>query len=111
MLHADDLFVRSLFAARERVQVPEVYRFPLPEGMRALVRVRARWDHGNRQLDNAGMNHAPGMARTSRREQAGQLLALWRMPWSLCVYVAVALMARAWSRLAPPRGIADWARR
>ena len=47
---ADDGYVRWLFAPDERIEVAAGYQWPLVEGFRALVRVRARQDAGGRQL-------------------------------------------------------------
>lgn len=47
---ADDLYVRYLFSAEERIEVPSAFTWPLVEGFSALVRVRRRQDAGTEEL-------------------------------------------------------------
>lgn len=52
-IHSDDKFVRLHFAPEERVSVPVFYHWPVPEGLRNLIRVRSRWCRGNTELARA----------------------------------------------------------
>lgn len=47
---ADDVFIRAHFGPNERRRVAAQYSWPLPEGWRAVVRVRRRQEVGLRQL-------------------------------------------------------------
>ena len=49
-IHSDDKFVRLQFSPAERVRVGAVYRWPVPEGWRNLLRVRRRWCEGNAEF-------------------------------------------------------------
>jgi glycosyltransferase involved in cell wall biosynthesis len=49
-VRGDDAFARLVFAAAERVQVPETYEWPLSDGFFPLVRVRRRQDQGVREV-------------------------------------------------------------
>ena len=51
-LHSDDKFVRMLFSKEQRKKIPAPYQWPVPEGLITLIRVRARWIKGNRELRN-----------------------------------------------------------
>ncbi len=51
-LHSDDKFVRMLFSKEQRKKIPARYDWPVPEGLITLIRVRARWIKGNRELRN-----------------------------------------------------------
>lgn len=90
---ADDLFVRLNFAPSERVRVKAPFTWVLAEGFGALVRVRRRWDTGNRQLMDlrpdlaANEEKAPVSLRDHLRLFAGQ-------PVSYIVYVAVAVASK-----------------
>lgn len=50
-LISDDTFVRLQFTPDERVQVADVYDWPMIEGFSALTRVRRRQDAGVREID------------------------------------------------------------
>ena len=90
---ADDLFVRLNFAPSERVRVKAPFTWVLAEGFGALVRVRRRWDTGNRQLMElrpelaANEEKAPVTPRDHLRLFTGQ-------PVSYLVYVAVAVASK-----------------
>ncbi len=102
---ADDLFVRLNFAPAERLRVDAPFSWVLAEGFGALVRVRRRWDTGNRQLMElrpelaANEEKAPVRFRDHLRLFTGQ-------PVSYCVYVAVAVASklRVYDRASWARG-------
>lgn len=94
---SDDTFARLQFRPDERVEVPGHYVWPLPEGFRALVRVRRRQDDGVAEIRRrfpalSGNEAKPALA-------AGDLtrLAVAR-PISFAVYATVLQV----SRLRPP---------
>ena len=91
---SDDTYVRLLFTPEERFKVNAHYLWPMPEGLRNLVRVRRRqkahYDDILRRYPELWSN----MDRNAR--SASWLLAksLLRMPISLCVYLLVTVCVR-----------------
>lgn len=51
-LHSDDKFVRMLFTSEQRKKIKANYEWPVPQGLFTLIKVRARWIKGNRELRN-----------------------------------------------------------
>jgi glycosyltransferase involved in cell wall biosynthesis len=49
-LHSDDKFVRMLFTTEQRHKISAYYEWPVPQGLFTLIKVRARWIKGNREL-------------------------------------------------------------
>lgn len=49
-IHSDDKFVRLHFTPNERFGVPARYKWPVPNGLWNLVKVRSRWCRGNAEL-------------------------------------------------------------
>ncbi len=99
---ADDTFARLQFAPDERFAVPASYRWPVVEGLGALIRVRRRQNAGVREIAArfahlAGNDDKPHFG-------AGRALALaLRDPVGFAVYAGVGLLARrggerGWSR-------------
>ncbi|WP_106204805.1 glycosyltransferase [Aliiruegeria haliotis] len=91
---ADDIFVRLQFAPRERVAVPAPYSWILAEGFGPLVRVRRRWDAGNRQL----AVRYPELFRnedTPPVRMKDHLQLFLAGPAGYLVYVAVSIAAHA----------------
>lgn len=99
---SDDTFVRLLFTPSERIGVAAHYDWPLVEGWRALVRVRARQDEGVHEV----RARFPELARnedTAKPGLGGMLALFARNPVSFAVYAGVQLAARmqkpaGWSR-------------
>ncbi len=50
LLHSDDKFVRMHFTGEQRRKLTATYEWPVPQGLIALIKVRARWIKGNREL-------------------------------------------------------------
>ena len=100
---SDDTFVRLQFRPGERHQVAAAYRWPMVEGLRALVRVRRRQDAGVAEIRR---RFPEIMANEGKAPLgAGQLLRLAATaPVGFSVYMAVWLAARigandgAWAR-------------
>ena len=87
---SDDTFARLHFAPTERIQVPATYDWPLPEGFRSLIRVRARQDRGVREI----VRHYPHLM-TQDNKPGTDLPALFHAaPLGATVYTAVVLLAR-----------------
>jgi glycosyltransferase involved in cell wall biosynthesis len=88
-LLADDRFARLHFNADEQRIVDEAtYRWPLPEGLRELVRVRARWLLGNDELRRA----RPDLSENDEPRYAGLfrfILANPRLWPDVAVFVGV----------------------
>ncbi len=101
---ADDLFARHNFAPDERFRAEAEFSWVLAEGFSALVRVRRRWDMGNRQLIERFPDLAPNEAKVPVRPRDHLRLFLGQ-PVSYAVYTAVALASRLGKK---DRGI--WAR-
>ena len=102
----DDVFVRSLFAPRERPSSDGVFTISPPRTLRALVAIKTRAWTGNAQHDLAG-----GAERTPAAQDGGgsggTLRALLRRPdvWSgLPVYAGVYGVARLRGRRRAAQG-------
>lgn len=101
---ADDLFVRLSFAPHERIALPASYRWPIAEGMRALVRVRRRQDAGVAEIaarfpERLANEDKPPFPLRDR------LAVALRDPVGFAVYAAIGLAVRltpardqSWSR-------------
>lgn len=90
---ADDLFVRLMFAPAERVKVQAPFSWVLAEGFPALVRVRRRWDAGNRQL----MERYPELAANEEKAPvrlSDHLRLFLGQPVSYLVYTSVAVAVK-----------------
>ncbi len=90
---ADDLFARLHFAPEERFQAKASFSWVLAEGFAALVRVRRRWDEGNRQLFEQFPELARNEAKAKLRLRDHARLFLGQ-PVSYGTYVAVAVASR-----------------
>jgi hypothetical protein len=92
-LISDDSFVRLHFTPEERIEVPDPYLWPLPEGARNLIRVRRRQDAGLAEL----RRHRPDLFARAPRTSATprQILALLAtQPLDLGAYLLVRAVAR-----------------
>lgn len=107
-LHSDDRFARLQFSASERHKVDEIYYWPVPEGLTNLIRVRRRWNEGNREL----MRHFPDLRRNDDKKSGkGQILqVLARRPVSGMVFCAVWGLAYALAALRNPHKPVPWRR-
>ncbi|PIE12980.1 MAG: glycosyl transferase [Rhodobacterales bacterium] len=100
---SDDTFVRLCFTPQERIGVAAPYSWPLVEGWRALVKVRARQDRGVAQIRET-YPQILGNDDKPRLGVAGKLLLALRDPFGFAVYAGVALATRfdrsgdGWSR-------------
>lgn len=90
---SDDTFVRLSFAPKERRKVPAPYRWPIAEGLPALIRVRRRQDAGVLQIER---DHAALLENDDKPPfptRAKLALAL-RDPLAFATYTAVALAVK-----------------
>lgn len=90
---SDDTFVRVHFRPDERHEVASGYRWPMVEGLRALVRVRRRQDAGVRQIAQL----YPGLMENEAKAPLGigALLGLAaRAPVGFAVYMLVWVLCR-----------------
>lgn len=90
---SDDIFVRLCFAPEERLKVPAPYRWPIAEGLPALIRVRRRQDAGVQQIER---DHAALLKNDDKPPfpaRAKLALAL-RDPLAFATYTAVALAVK-----------------
>lgn len=90
---SDDTFVRLHFTPAERQEVPACYRWPMPEGFRALVRVRRRQNAGVAEIRRL----YPSLVRNEGK--AGLTLpellrVCLRMPLAALVYLGVHIAVR-----------------
>lgn len=116
-LLADDRFARLHFRRHEQcVAADATYSWPLPEGPCELVRVRARWLHGNKEL--AVRCPALAAADDGRYEGLVRFALLHPQFWKdICVFLVVYLLAwlhmrqrlvnrkRTWERATRSRGL------
>jgi len=51
-IHSDDKFVRMLFTEEQRKKTNARYKWPVPQGLFTLIKVRTRWNQGNRELQS-----------------------------------------------------------
>lgn len=94
-IYADDKYVRLLFKNDMRHEVDSTYLWPLPKGLRNLMKSRIRWSMGNRQLEN----HYPDIHENDSNRFDMQFLGLMlRNPISATsfafVYIVCALIVR-----------------
>lgn len=99
-IYSDDRFVRLHFAPHERRKAAATYAWPLPDGLRNLVRVRRRWSEGNRELVRL---YPQLLANDSERNNnLSNLSALAAAPASatvfLVIYAASELLVRTGRR-------------
>ena len=87
---SDDTFVRLQFTPKERIEVPEVYIWPLVEGFTNLVRVRRRQDAG---VDEIADRYPDLMNREAKQPPNTKALFL-RAPVSFLCYAAVKLAVK-----------------
>ncbi|WP_418592812.1 glycosyltransferase [Ponticoccus sp. (in: a-proteobacteria)] len=90
---SDDTFVRLSFAPRERRKVPAPYRWPIAEGLAALIRVRRRQDAGVRQIER---EHPALLANDDKPPfpTTRKLALALRDPLAFATYTAVALAVK-----------------
>jgi hypothetical protein len=104
-LMADDRFARLHFRADEQMLVQEAsYTWPLPEGARELIRVRARWLLGNDELRRV----RPDLSRNEDPRYEGLFGFVATHPWlwpDILVFVGVYGFAMA--RMASKRRKGD----
>ena len=109
-LMADDRFARLHFRADEQQLVQGAsYSWPLPEGARELVRVRARWLLGNHELRKA----RPDLSRNEDRRYEGLFGFVATHPWlwpDVLVFVGVYGFALARMALKRRKGDRTWDR-
>ncbi|SFD71699.1 Glycosyltransferase involved in cell wall bisynthesis [Roseivivax sediminis] len=101
---SDDTFVRLNFAPAEREAVPALYRWPIAEGLAALVRVRRRQDRGVTEI----AERFPALLANDNKPPfppARKLRLALRDPVGFAIYSGVALAVRltpsraqGWSR-------------
>lgn len=108
-IHSDDKFVRLNFAPEERIRVRAPYRWPLPEGLSNLVRVRRRWCEGNDEFARRYPQMARNEDRAPRLRSLRSLLGRARLE-DLTVFLAVYATAFALARLTPSEGMVRWRR-
>jgi glycosyltransferase involved in cell wall biosynthesis len=101
-LISDDTFARLHFAPHERHLVDSCYRWPVAEGLRALLRVRRRQDRGVAEIR---ARRPDLLANEGERLTGGGLLSTaLRDPLAALAYAGVAAAVRlrpgdgAWSR-------------
>ena len=87
---SDDTFARLHFTPAERVQLPGGYDWPLPEGLRNMIRVRARQDRGIRQI----AARYPHLLANDTKPATRLTQLLRAAPLGTVVYSAVILLAR-----------------
>jgi len=90
---SDDTFARLHFAPDERIEVPDTYLWPLPEGFRNLARVRRRQDDGIAELRRIAPHLFVNDA-TPRLTAARLATLATTRPLDLATYLAVRLAAR-----------------
>lgn len=108
-IHSDDKFVRLLFRPEERFRVAAGYEWPLPEGLRNLVRVRRRWCEGNIELGRAfpGARRNDDSRAVSLRHYAG-LFA--RRPISFTAFSTVFAVSLGLAWTTGRRDVVEWRR-
>ncbi|WP_201158193.1 glycosyltransferase [Rhodobaculum claviforme] len=107
-IYSDDRFVRMNFAPHERRKARASYRWPLPEGLRNLIRVRRRWTEGNRELVK---KYPQLMVNESERNKTpANLLALLATPLASTAFVSVYVASELLARLPRRRTGFHWRR-
>lgn len=101
-VHSDDKFVRLLFKPSERRRVAARYSWPVPDGIRNLLRVRRRWCECNAQLRGAfpGLHADPYPGTTWQYASAAVTRPVSACVFSI-VYAGGALLALGHRRADP----------
>lgn len=96
-LIADDMFVRGHFSPEEMRTTGEPYRWPLPDGWQAIVRVRRRQEVGLRELERQrpDLLHRGDRRGTNLRALLAQFV---RKPLTMLVYAGLIAHARLSAR-------------
>ena len=96
-IYSDDRFVRLNFAPHERRKARARYRWPLPEGLGNLIRVRRRWTEGNLEL----VRRFPELIAndSERNNTPSNLGTLLATPLSAAVFVAIYVASEVLARL------------
>ena len=96
-IHSDDKYMRLRFAPAERVRIDsESYRVDPQQSFAALIRDRARYNRGNREL--ARLLPAGAGADAPRHARADWLVAL-RQPGDCLAFAATILLSRLYAAL------------
>ena len=94
---SDDTFARVNFTPAERVQVGATYAWPMVEGVRRLVRVRRRQDHGVAEI----AARYPHLIGNEGKPPMALPALMRRDPIGFAVYASVALLVRLGARGTP----------
>ena len=87
---SDDTFVRLQFEPNERVEVPEIYTWPLVEGFKNLVKVRHRQDRGVTEIDDL----YPGLRNREDKPEAMLKTIILNDLLGFAIYASVKLAVR-----------------
>ena len=108
-IHSDDKFVRLLFPRADRLQVKAKYFWPMPQGLRNLLKVRIRWIRGNRQLAH---RHPEVMVNDSARFKITRQFfqVVIKHPVSTIVFFTVYTLAALRAYIEPVGDYVFWSR-
>lgn len=108
LIHSDDRFVRLQFAPEERRKVPAPYVWPVPDGLGNLIKVRLRWNEGNREF--AGLYPELLVNDGARNDLRASLRTLLAHPLDGIAYVTVFVSTALWARLKRKDSAVVWRR-
>lgn len=109
LIHSDDRFVRLQFTSAERFKTTVPYEWPVPEGLRNLIRVRSRWCRGNSELVDAYPELLANdmLRKMKRRESLGLFL---KAPVASMVFTFIYAAARLRAVIYNTRQTDTWER-
>lgn len=103
---ADDYFARLQFSPEERYRTSAFYLWPLPDGLKNLVRVRIRQEYGNLEI----ARKFPVLLSNEDPRNQNDLLALLGIIFSSPIGFAVYAFVRVTAMLFRYRHSGSWAR-
>ena len=108
-IHSDDKYVRLLFSYDQCKKTSATYQWPVPQGLLTLIKVRARWIKGTRQLRSSFpvlyKNHS-GRFKTDTKS----LKTMISDPVSTLVFIFVYTIAAALASLGQKNPQLKWTR-
>lgn len=108
LIHSDDRFVRLQFTPDERQKVPAPYVWPVPDGLANLIKVRLRWNEGNREF--VGLYPQLLVNDGARNDLRAALRTLLTHPLDGIAYVSVFATTALWAKLKRKNSSVVWRR-
>lgn len=108
IIHSDDRFVRLQFAPEERRKVPAPYVWPVPDGLFNLIKVRLRWNEGNREFTRLFPELLVNDG--ARNDLRASLRTVLRHPIDGVAYISVFVSTAIWAQFKRKDSAVVWRR-